>query len=231
MSTTAETQSDPTLAALLKAIIADPADDLARMAYADRCDEAGDRARAEFIRVQLKIAALEREGLGWPFCAKCGRAAGWYDYTPRCYGEVCRLRMREYYSSRRFINWGWRAGVPQSIAVTYGRGFVSEVSGHLDLLLEYLPAAVRLHPVERAGAVDREPVRDTHDWNWCEEHGLPRAARLPHAVFVALQGGTRGKDYRIQGTNVPLRRYHWYGSRKAALDALSDALLRLARAA
>ncbi len=44
---------DPTLTALLAAVIADPADDMPRLLYADRCEELGDDARAEFIRVQM----------------------------------------------------------------------------------------------------------------------------------------------------------------------------------
>lgn len=52
-----------TLEGLLRAVIADPADDLARLAYADALEEAGQDARAEFIRVQVELA---RNALLWP---------------------------------------------------------------------------------------------------------------------------------------------------------------------
>lgn len=45
-------------AALLRAILTDPADDMPRIAYADWLEESGDGARAEFIRVQLALAAM-----------------------------------------------------------------------------------------------------------------------------------------------------------------------------
>jgi uncharacterized protein (TIGR02996 family) len=39
--------------ALLAAILADPADDTVRLAFADWCEENGDHERAEFIRPRL----------------------------------------------------------------------------------------------------------------------------------------------------------------------------------
>lgn len=52
---------DVTLAGLLKAVLAEPSSDFARLAYADRCEELGDDARAEFIRVQCELAKLKAE--------------------------------------------------------------------------------------------------------------------------------------------------------------------------
>ena len=45
----------------LRAIIADPADDLPRLVYADWLDENNDPARAEFIRVQCELAGLPED--------------------------------------------------------------------------------------------------------------------------------------------------------------------------
>ena len=45
----------------LRAIIADPADDLPRLVYADWLDENGDPDRAEFIRVQCELAKLPED--------------------------------------------------------------------------------------------------------------------------------------------------------------------------
>jgi len=44
--------------ALLRAFIADPADDTVRLAYADWLDEHDEPERAEFIRVQIELARL-----------------------------------------------------------------------------------------------------------------------------------------------------------------------------
>jgi uncharacterized protein (TIGR02996 family) len=46
----------PTPADLLPAVLAAPDDDLPRLVYADALEEAGDAARAEFIRVQIELA-------------------------------------------------------------------------------------------------------------------------------------------------------------------------------
>lgn len=46
--------------ALLAAILAEPWDDFHRLAYADWLEEAGDGARAEFIRVQLRLEVADR---------------------------------------------------------------------------------------------------------------------------------------------------------------------------
>ncbi|MBA4063761.1 MAG: hypothetical protein C0501_08625 [Isosphaera sp.] len=74
--------------ALLAAVVADPADDTVRLAYADCIEEGGNAARAEFIRVQIEAerlhpdsnarAALE-ERAGALF------AEHWVDW----WGEVC----------------------------------------------------------------------------------------------------------------------------------------------
>lgn len=50
--------------ALLRAVLADPADDTVRLAFADWLDENGESERAEFIRVQVELAKLESIDLG-----------------------------------------------------------------------------------------------------------------------------------------------------------------------
>src|SRR5579872_576249 len=44
--------------ALLQAVLEAPDDDTLRLVYADRLEEQGDVARAEFIRVQVELARL-----------------------------------------------------------------------------------------------------------------------------------------------------------------------------
>ncbi len=51
-------------AAFLKAIRDDPADDTARLAYADYLDELGDSERAEFIRLQIELARMPTSSPG-----------------------------------------------------------------------------------------------------------------------------------------------------------------------
>lgn len=63
-------------AAFLAAIVADPNDDTARLVFADWLQENDDPDRAEFIRAQCRIAAINAgiqsdEDCGQPGCAEC----------------------------------------------------------------------------------------------------------------------------------------------------------------
>lgn len=53
-------------AALLRAVIEEPEDDLPRLAYADWLDEHGQARRAEFIRLQCRLAAMDELDPQWP---------------------------------------------------------------------------------------------------------------------------------------------------------------------
>lgn len=51
----------------LRAVLEDPSDDGARLVCADWFEEHGESERAEFIRVQVRIAEMDEQGLGeWP---------------------------------------------------------------------------------------------------------------------------------------------------------------------
>lgn len=84
------TTADATLTNLLAAICVNPRDDATRLIYADRCEEIGMEARAEFLRVQFEIANIEAE-LSKPYedqdlCnSESGIAASW---CPVC-GDCC----------------------------------------------------------------------------------------------------------------------------------------------
>ena len=54
---------DETLADLVQAIIANPADDVPRLVAADLFEDNGDSERAEFIRVQCELARLDATGV------------------------------------------------------------------------------------------------------------------------------------------------------------------------
>lgn len=56
---TTDWHSDPTAAGLLRAVLEAPGDDTPRLVLADRLDDLGEAARAEFIRVQCRLAAPE----------------------------------------------------------------------------------------------------------------------------------------------------------------------------
>jgi uncharacterized protein (TIGR02996 family) len=84
---------------LLRAVLADPADDDTRMVAADWLEEHGDPARAEFIRVQVELAELQ---------AVRGMADPEKTYTGR--KLLATLRRRE-----------------QELAEKYGHAWVAEM--------------------------------------------------------------------------------------------------------
>jgi uncharacterized protein (TIGR02996 family) len=74
--------------ALLAAIVADPADDTARLVYADCIEEQGNSARAEFIRLQIEAERLHPDSNAR---ARLERRAGklFVEHWIEWWGEVC----------------------------------------------------------------------------------------------------------------------------------------------
>lgn len=76
------------LRALLAAIVADPADDTARLAYADCLQEHGNTVRADFIRLQIEAARLHPDSNARARLEEKAQALfseHWIDW----WGEVC----------------------------------------------------------------------------------------------------------------------------------------------
>jgi hypothetical protein len=107
--------------------------------------------------VQIKIRNLERSR-GTPLrCQKCVQETGWYEYTKRCRGESCRLRQREYYSSRRYVVWDWCRGIPIGPRPTYTRGFVSGIASQTSDFMFHAATVFAGHPIANVTLTDREP--------------------------------------------------------------------------
>lgn len=108
---------------LLRAIRSQPDDDTTRLAYADWLDENGDAARAEFVRVQCRLAALGH-GPMWPY-------AGHADAEQLAYGlkgEAVALarRQAELWEENRDEWLGELPPLPGSF-VLFHRGFAAAV--------------------------------------------------------------------------------------------------------
>jgi uncharacterized protein (TIGR02996 family) len=103
--------------ALLSAIIAHPDEDTPRLAYADWLDERGDPTRAEFIRVQCRLADLSPAHPDW--VALSERQDELFDLL-RAYRLGCRLSSANRYYFIDYISDGiddsFRRGFPYSIA-------------------------------------------------------------------------------------------------------------------
>ncbi len=233
--------------ALLRAILDDPQADDRRLVYADYLEENGQQQRAEFIRVQVALAAHERavaDGIepdnpfapGYLiFSKRQALNARMHDLLCKHAWEWLKVEGLATYSSRvGFPMEGWlskEAGGPGvELAITVNRGFVSEVRAPLAELLQHLPAILKHHPVVRVEATDRNPATDDkgrgHGWyRWKHYHQLPDSREeddLPAELFDLLQGGSRTERVGVV--------YRWYESVEDAHDALSEAILSYARA-
>lgn len=105
---------DPTRAGLLAAILADPDDDLARLVFADYIEEAGETARANYIRLQIEAART----LGDP------KRHLWLT------GQAARLRPQFRDEVDPLLK-----GATTGINVVRRRGFLEEVRGPWGLIV------------------------------------------------------------------------------------------------
>lgn len=228
---------------LLDAILADPSSDDLRLIYADWLEDEGQAERAEFVRVQIRIATLEA-------------ASGHPRTTPlalSCKCAVCEeaapLRRRERSLLSEAANWwGWLADLypllgTHAIAdlnrcsddaahgVRFRRGFVETVRCPLAAWNAHGPAIVRAHPVQRVELTDRKPLRidsrlgvtprvgwRVDDGGWATGDAEEDACLLPGAIFARLSAP---ENKLTLSANYP--------DGEAALLALSDALLTWAK--
>jgi uncharacterized protein (TIGR02996 family) len=197
--------------ALLRAIIDNPADEVARLVFADWLDEHGEADRAEFIRVQVEAArapcghdraeALRRQGGG----AEC---------------RTCALRRREHdlLSEANAFLWGlgpaaraaslelplatlWHLdGRPpaEKISTLFRKGFVEAVALPAQAWLEHGPALLRAAPLCAVRLCDKKPwqtassrPRERAFWFW--QHSEPWDA-IPNAIFALLAGEKYGES-------------------------------------
>lgn len=213
--------------AFLRRICESPDDDAPRLIYADWLDERGDsdsRDRAEFIRVQIKLARMDGT-----FCLKNGNETKFGKLTKHCRCSVCKLRRVELASAIRrhgiykrwqemptFSDSKYRRLIPQGL---FHRGFVEVVQIPLAGWLQIGTEIILRHPVKRVttekipapcGSASRNgQVRTWHEWfNYATYH--QNADELPETIFNALPRSE-------------------FPTRQEALDALSDTLLNLAR--
>ncbi len=133
-----------TEAALLAAVLADPGDDAPRLILADWWDENGQDTRAEFVRVQVELAAKCRH-----------KVPGHMSYCPAC--RALRCREGEFFTSvsrGKLLGYGMPLCLvdnPQEVGPPgYGfrRGFVFHMKCTAADWLEHGDAILAAHPVE-----------------------------------------------------------------------------------
>jgi uncharacterized protein (TIGR02996 family) len=215
--------------ALLAAVIADPSDDLPRLAYADFRGEQGDDGRAEFIRVQIELARVGEAALP---DGTTGVRTGCPEDDRR--ERALRRRERELLK----LSYPW---VPPEVADVaqprpyyrdswvFRRGFVAEISLRTALWQAHGPALVRAAPLEVVTLADAVPA----EWlngDWFMWEGGPGTSYLPPPIFGQI---LRQDGALCGGVSVPGQTRHvsFPAPRGRFVSALSEACLCWARAA
>ena len=247
------TTTDPQ-AAILRAILDDPADDLPRLAYADLMEERGDDARAEFVRVQLELARLRRVG-----CHE-GEECNVTGPCDECVREVEAIKL-EYRERELFVaNAGvwtedlpeqlttkkcpycaeqavdWETGavecrqcdgtglVPDYDNIDFRRGFVARVEMTTDFFLVHARALFSRHPVTEVVLVDREPMPNSGGRSWWD------LSRVAHHVHPASNVPSAIFSRLTSGESVNQNLSRNYPAMAATLADLSRACVRHGRA-
>lgn len=170
----------------LRAIVAEPDDDLPRLVFADFLDEHGEPERAEFIRVQCELA---------PLAGRCERGDGlssWCMGAPERHHPDCRtgrLRQRERKLLARISTEGLFWSLQQRFggdggSWKYVRGFVSRITCSWDDWQQHADAILAACPIR--GAKD----------------GCVTLTDLP--LFSAILNGGRTQMLELDGGNCRL---------------------------
>jgi uncharacterized protein (TIGR02996 family) len=211
----------------LAAILAEPEEDSHRLVYADWLDENGNSERAEFVRVQCRLARLDERHCGGYYCD-----AGEDGSALHVDCEWWRLTREE----GPLLAWAQDNLIPAPLVghVHFARGFPESASLPLARWWKYGAATARMCPTLRlVRLTDRQP--GTHRGRLGRVHFWAGSWRMPAPGPV----GDTSEPYFIPTDwllrmDPPLTSDHSHGyqgwpARKAPLRALSDVALAWAR--
>ncbi len=245
------TALSPTLTALLRGILVDPADITARLVYADCLDEHSQHERAELIRVQVEMSRYRRIREEWderrktrpfmlPFAGNCDCNYLLKEHRPCTF---CVTRYREHSLFRFMGTPGFfselpgdyrtadapRSQITTADGITYdiANGFVSRVSLSTSLFLTHAAALFAAHPLTSVTLTDREPATggtvtgSSHGW-WRATIGIDESSGQERDLVPASLWEV------IQSRETPSR-WKLFPTRLLALSALSFACVSYGR--
>lgn len=215
------------LDALLAAIIAEPADDTRRMAYADKCRELGDEDRADFIETQLEMARWgQPPGDDFTFAAAVKK----YEFAPEGMNLAALYRRSQEllaapHASLSGRNCGvWSAPIPVSVGLygpepfAFRRGFVASVRCTAEQWVFSGDVIRARHPVEQVTLTTRPRLIPRPDPARAGEmvgHGLALIGDPAEVCFHNAE--LDAKMQEIIRTHTPRRPCVMWPSRAQAL--------------
>ncbi len=226
---------------LFQAILDDPADDISRLIYADWLDENGQEERAEFIRLQLKLA----DPANWPlqpYLAKVvenligAHKDQWFRLLSRKpgYGQSHRLRWWPVASNEeeRLDRGSDCPVLSEAIEGVSRRGFLTEVYCCCADWMRWGPEIVRTAPIQRVVLSNKKPLlhpqvgRENPLFLWLDQDGdvfMDLAEFLPTELCKVV----------LQLANIPIDdafNLPWaFVTEQLAIDALSATCIRWAK--
>lgn len=134
--------------ALLRSVLENPADDTARLVYADLLQEESEHERAEFIRAQVELSTFDDA-----YYLS-------YDNRSMCENSAVPLIKR----TAELLHPAWSKDICEMLLPPvmandwiFRRGFISEITLPTATFFEHAAAIFAAHPVERVRLTDREP--------------------------------------------------------------------------
>lgn len=235
----AATHRHPEAAGLLRDILEHPHDDTPRLVYADWLEDAGEGARAEFIRVQIELAHHPEE-VAWLQNMPVESWTG-TDKVRKILVEADGLlrRERELLDANDFVDFpGYM------IEWQFRRGFVERITLPMADYFKHAAELFGAHPIVEVRLSDRHAAAGRHGWHgWAaipsiagrsywvflkdmdrpvqEDHWLP----LDFRDSVIAAGGEPLSEHESGGLNVVS-----FSTSDAAESALSRAAVAYGRA-
>ena len=171
--------------ALIRSVLATPADDAPRLVYADWLEEQGRPEDAEFVRVQIELARMGFDGA----------------FHVDSQGRLQRMPAHiERLQERQLELWSGGAGRPdvpesmgnwpmfihpmQSQGLRIRRGFVERMASFTDIYLEVAGGLFTRQPVNHVRLVDLTPFHDrrkgVYVWEYMRQYPDPwQTPRVP----------------------------------------------------
>jgi uncharacterized protein (TIGR02996 family) len=215
----------------LAAVLARPDDDLPRLLFSDAAEEAGDAARAEFVRVQCEIAERERRAILERREANGRWPDDWYGYGMGALRRRERELLDDHDAVGHFLgelpgldtvtavrdfdgpnggltgSWhgGWTKGTDLLFSANLIRGFVAEVRCDWPALRDHFDAIRRAQPVERVVLTSR-PVLTFGPIRYEQEegaHGIELLARWLVTENDSGQPLAYGNRLHLSNATIP----------------------------
>jgi uncharacterized protein (TIGR02996 family) len=201
-------------AGFIAAIIEQPEDDTARLAFADWLDEHGEPERAEFVRVQVEYARIGPEK---PTVDLVNRAI---NLTSRADELLTDANVALWFPGDIWAGYVLNLAAPKSFSpedapfATISRGFVSAITCTQADFLQHAASIFAAHPVTDVRLSDWPPA-EVGDIGYAITAGQSDGRRLPAEIVRQLYRGP-----------VPIV----HRSREGASAALSNACVNWGRA-